>query len=176
MLSCEPHGPGHLLNQQQCQSWIYQDLLLKPSELFLFRSKEDGGLGLHNVKVRALALLIKTFLETAINPQFTHSLFHEQLFRFNVLEEHSLPDSGFTPYYDKDFFSLIQHYKVNSVMKKSTLTVKQWYSLLLDDHVCMNHGNDDAPASLIPGRPETLHPNSDWPQIWSNVKTQGLGS
>ena len=95
------------------KSWLYQDLLLKPSELVLFRSTEDGGLGLHNVKVRALALLIRTFLETAANPQFIHSLFHEQLFRFHVLEEHSLPDPGFTPYYDKDFFSLIQHFKVN---------------------------------------------------------------
>ena len=60
----------------QIKSWLYQDLLIKPSELVLYRSTEDGGLGLMNVKFRSLALLVRTFLETAINPTFRHSLFH----------------------------------------------------------------------------------------------------
>ena len=76
------------------KSWLYQDLLLKPSELVLFRSTVDGGLDLLNVKVRATALLIRTFLETAVNPNFIHSLFHEQLYRYRVLQEHSLPNPG----------------------------------------------------------------------------------
>ena len=59
------------------KSWLYQDLLVKPSELVLFRKVEDGGLGLLNVKIRSLALLVRTFLETSINPNFRHSLFHE---------------------------------------------------------------------------------------------------
>ena len=40
----------------------------------------------------------------------------------------------------------------------------------------MNPTNDDTPASLIPVRSETLHPNCDWPQIWSNIRSKGLGS
>ena len=40
----------------------------------------------------------------------------------------------------------------------------------------MNPTNDDTPASLIPVRPETLNPNCEWPQIWSNARSKGLGS
>ena len=32
-----------------CKSWLYQDMLEKPSELLLYRPTEDGGLGLHHV-------------------------------------------------------------------------------------------------------------------------------
>ena len=115
-----------------------------------------------------MALLIRTFLETAVNPNFIHSLFHEQLYRCHVLKEHSLPDPCFPPYYDKDFFSLIQHYKENSPMNISMMSTKQWYFTILEDQ--------GLPASLIPVRSETLHPNCDWPQIWSNIRSKGLGS
>ena len=63
----------------QIKSWLYQDLLLKPSELVLYRGTDVGGLGLLCVKMRSLALLIRTYLETSINPKFRHSLFHEQV-------------------------------------------------------------------------------------------------
>ena len=54
----------------QVKSWLYQDCLEKPSELVLYRQSEQGGLGLLSVKVRALALLIRTFLMTSVNPSF----------------------------------------------------------------------------------------------------------
>ena len=71
----------------QIKSWVYQDLLEKPSELVLYRDPKDGGLGMLNVKIRALAILIRTFLETAVIPTFKHSLFHSILFRYHVLGE-----------------------------------------------------------------------------------------
>ena len=58
----------------QVNSWLYQDCLENPNELVLYRSAEDGGLGMLNVKIRAMAFLIRTFLETALNPTFRHSL------------------------------------------------------------------------------------------------------
>ena len=76
------------------KSWLYQDLLMKPSELVLYRSSEVGGL--LNVNVRAMFLLIRYFLEIAVNQNFIHSLFHEQLYRYHVLKEHSLPDPTMT--------------------------------------------------------------------------------
>ena len=33
-----------------CKSWIYQDMFEKPEELLLYRSVEEGGLGLHHIK------------------------------------------------------------------------------------------------------------------------------
>ena len=74
----------------QVKSWLYQDLLVKPSELVLYRGIQAGGLGLMSVKMRSLALLVRTFLETSINSKFRHSLFHEILFRFHVTRN-SLP-------------------------------------------------------------------------------------
>ena len=50
------------------KSWFYQDLCEKPSELALFRPTDREGLGLMHIKSRAQALLIRSFLETAINP------------------------------------------------------------------------------------------------------------
>ena len=60
----------------QVKSWLYQDCLEKPSELVLYRNTQAGGLGLFHVKIRSLALLIRSFLETASNPKFRHSLLH----------------------------------------------------------------------------------------------------
>ena len=160
----------------QIKSWMYQDLLLKPSELVLYRGTDVGGLGLMCVKMRSLALLVRTFLETSINPKFRHSLFHEQLFRYHVLGESNLPDPGFTPYYDRDFFDLIIHYKNNSPLKIATMTTKQWYSVLLEDKVIMNPATEVSAATLIPVRIETIHPNTDWPAVWKLVRMKGLGS
>ena len=81
----------------QVKSWIYQDCLEKPSELILYRNKTQGGLGLLNVKMRSMALLIRSFLETAAHPSFNHSLYHEVLFRYHVLGETSLNDPGYPP-------------------------------------------------------------------------------
>ena len=82
----------------QGKSWISQDCLEKPSELVLVRDCTDGGLGLFHVRLRSLALLIRSFLETAINPCFRHSLLHEILFKYHVLGEDSIPDPGYLPF------------------------------------------------------------------------------
>ena len=94
----------------QVKSWLYQDLLLKPSELVLYRNTEVGGLGLMNVKIRASALLVRSFLEASVNPKFRQSLFHQVLYMYHVLEETCLPDPGHTPYHDREFFDLIKRY------------------------------------------------------------------
>ena len=160
----------------QVKSWMYQDCLEKPSELVLYRSSEDGGLGLFNVKIRALALLIRTFLETSINPNFRHNLFHEILFRYHVQDEVSLPNPGLPPYYNMDFFEIIRHYHSNSPLNISVMTTRQWYRVLLEDQVLKTVPTDQSPSTLIPVRAETLHPGADWPRTWKLARTHGLGS
>ena len=61
------------------KSWMYADMLLKPEEMVMVRPALSGGLGVHHVGMKALAGLIRTFLETACNPVFRHSLYHELL-------------------------------------------------------------------------------------------------
>ena len=160
----------------QVKSWLYQDCLEKPSELVLHRKTEDGGLGLYNVKIRALALLIRTFLETSINPTFKHSLFHEVLFRYHVLGEVSLPDPGLPPYYDKDFFDVIRHYHTTSSLNITSMSTKDWYQTLLEDQLLMTQPTEQAPSILIPTRVESLQPNSDWTETWRLARIHGLGS
>ena len=160
----------------QVKSWLYQDCLEKPGELVLYRHSEDGGLGLLNVKVRALALLIRSFLETAINPSFRHSLYHEMLFRYHVLDESSLPNPGFPPFYDSEFFKTIQHYHLNSPLNVGVMTTRQWYRILLEDQVLQSPATDQSPAKIISLRVENLSPETDWPLTWSLARTQGLDS
>ena len=112
------------------KSWLYQDCLENPSELALYKDSMDGGPGLFHVKIRAVALLITSFIETASNPKFRHSLLHEILFRYHILGEDCLPNPGYLPYYDKEFFSLIMHYHESCPLNISVMTTKQEYKLL----------------------------------------------
>ena len=158
------------------KSWLYQDLLQKPGELTLYRNCKDGGLGLLNVKYRALALLIRTFMETASHPAFRHSLYHEILFRYYVLEEVSLSRPDFTPYYDANFFEMIKYYHNNSPLNISVLSLRQWYRLLLEVKVLMSPANESGPAYLLPVRCESLQPDSNWNYAWQLMRTSGLSS
>ena len=160
----------------QVKQWMYQDMFYKPSELVLYRECSQGGLGLMCVRIRALALLVRSFLETAANPKFRHQLLHETLYRYHVLGETSLPNPGFLPYYDKEFFSLLQHYKENCPLNITVLSTRQWYRLLLEDKVLMTPAQENSPATLLPVRAESLHPHIDWTLSWSLVRMRGLTS
>ena len=74
--------------------WLYADLLLKPEELIMYRPASYGGLGILNVKYKAMASLIKTFLETAAHEKFWPSLYHTTLFRYHVIGDLSLTNPG----------------------------------------------------------------------------------
>ena len=117
------------------KSCIYQ--FLKPEERVLFRPPSYGGLGVHNVKLKAQAALTRSFLETACHPQFIQSLFHSNLFRYHVLNDQSVPDPGFPPFYPEDFFAKIREVHIETPLNVSTMTQKQWYHLLLEDTCTM---------------------------------------
>jgi hypothetical protein len=61
------------------KSWLYADQLLKPEEFVMYRPSSYGGLGVINVKMKAMAGLIKSFLETAGNEKYLPSLYHTML-------------------------------------------------------------------------------------------------
>ena len=52
------------------KSWLYADLLEKPAEIVKHRPRFLGGLGVHHVKLKALAILIRSFIESAIVDRF----------------------------------------------------------------------------------------------------------
>ena len=86
------------------KSWVYADQLIKPEELVLYKSRRMGGLNLINVKYRAMAELIKSFLDTSINPLFRKNVYHQALFSWHVEDKRSIPDPGRPPYYSPEFF------------------------------------------------------------------------
>ena len=126
--------------------------------------------------MRSLALLIRSFVETSANPKFRHSLYHELLYRYHVLQEVTLPNPGLPPYYDQTFFDTIKHYKENSTLNITTMSTKQWYRMLLEDQVLMTPATKTSAPKLLPVRVELLHPTLDWSWIWKMSRTKGLGS
>ena len=109
------------------KSWLYQDMLIKPQEISIYRNIKDGGLGLFNVKARSQAILIHTFLAQAACPQFRTNHYLSSLYRWHVLAQRDLEYPGLPPYYSASFFNIIKNVKETSRLRVECITVKQWY-------------------------------------------------
>ena len=66
------------------KSWLFADQLEQPEEMVLHRNRCSGGLGLFNIKYKAMAEFIRSFLETAIHPRFTTNQYHNALYRWRL--------------------------------------------------------------------------------------------
>ena len=156
------------------KSWLYADQLLKPEEFVMYRPASYGGLGVINVKMKAMAGLIKSFLETAGNEKFLPSLYHTLLFRFHVLDDTSVQDPGFPPFYSKEFFSSIRKVHHETPLNVFKMSEKEWYTFLLEDQVTkqvVDHGKED----FIMCRVERANLDTDWEQCWRLARLPGLG-
>ena len=70
----------------------------------------------------------------------------------------------------------LHHYKTTSTLNIANMSIKEWYSLLLEAKVLKSPATDVYPAALVPVRVEVLHPNTDWTQVWLIARTKGLGA
>ena len=156
------------------KSWLYQDQLEKPQELMLYRQAELGGLGVHHVKMRAMAMLIHTFLSQAICPNFTTNQYYNTLYRWHVLEERNMADPGHPPYYSLSFFNTIKDIHLNTPLNVTWITVKQWYQLLLEKGVTHTSEDPDSPPLLISSRAEENHPEVNFPTAYRLARKFGL--
>ena len=82
------------------KSWLYADQLEKPEEVVMYRSRLHGGLGLINLQCKALSLLIRNFLETALNPNFQVNQYHNALYYWYVENKQDTSCPPLPPYYD----------------------------------------------------------------------------
>ena len=155
------------------KSWLYGDMLLKPEEVVLHRPVTAGGLSVLNVRCKALAGLIRSFLETACMPRFKQSLYHQLLFRYHVLEDRTITDPGYPPFYSQHFFSVIHDVHHDTPLNVSRMTEKQWYQYLLEEKVTTMETEQG--RNLIPCRVETRHPEHDWETAWRRARLLGLG-
>ena len=152
---------------------MFQDMLLKPSEIVLFRPSIQGGLGLHHVRSKASANLISTFLQTAANPRYIRSQYHHTLYRYHVLEEKDVPDPGFSPYYSKMFFDVIKKVHKTSPLNPVQMTVGQWYTFLLEENVTMTE-DDEGRREPRKCRVEEQKPEVVWSRSYSLARMKGL--
>ena len=159
-----------------CKSYMYQDMLEKPSELVLYRKVEHGGLGLHNIKCKALASLISTFLQTAVSPRFQKSLYHNVLYRFYCLGEETLPKPDYPPYYNQQFFNIIKKVKEKTPMNPIHMTVKEWYNYLLEEEVTMEVVDDEGRKQAKLCRVELQDPTNDWSNTFDLARVRGLST
>lgn len=156
------------------KTWLYGDMLFKPDEIVLHRPTSYGGLSLLNVKMKALAGLIRTFLETACMPKFRQSLYHQLLFRYHVLFDRTIENPGYPQFYSMQFFSIIQNVHFNTSLSVASMTEKQWYHLLVEENITMTEAMEET-RQYRPCRVEIRSPEIDWNTTWSRTRLQGLG-
>ena len=106
------------------KSWLYQDLYLRPIDQALYRPIESGGLGLIHVQSWCQALIIRSFLETAINQNFKRSYTNTELFLQKVMEEEPCFHVELNPIYNVKFFDLIKSIMKGSPCKISELSLR----------------------------------------------------
>ena len=76
----------------------------------MYRQVSMGGLGVHCVKTRAMAMLIQTFLTQAISPRFSNNQYYKYLYKWHVLDERDFTNPGRPPYYSTTFFDIIKDF------------------------------------------------------------------
>jgi exonuclease III len=155
------------------KSWLYADMLEKPEQLALHRDTRDGGLGLHRVDLRALAFLISSFLETAVQPAFQRVTYHEALFRYYVLDE-PIRKPELPPYFRGAFFPVIRRLHA-SPLGTRFIKVKQIYRFLIEEELMTEEAAGGGPRALLPLRVELSSPGTDWPRSWRLARQRGLG-
>ena len=156
------------------KSWLYADLLEKPSEMVMCRPTSYGGLGVCSVRYKAKALLIRSFLETAVIPKYRQSLLHSLMFRYHVLGDTSFPNPGFLPYYPPSFFDTIRRVHESPENNVTTMSIKQWVKLLTEDNLTMEVTENTKQFKLC--RVELSSPRTDWTKSWRLCRLNGLGS
>ena len=156
------------------KSWLFADQLEKPEEVVLYRPRECGGLGLLNVQFKAISLSIRSFLETAIIPNFQHNLLHVSLYLWHVEGRRDIVCPTKTPNYDANFFGYIREVKEEGLLNIKTMTSGMWYKVLLENHVTDEVTNSG--RRLRPCRAELKHPDIEWEIVWRRALTRGLPS
>ena len=107
------------------------------------------------------------------DPRFRHSVYLEALFRYEVLGEWCGAPVPASPYYSRDFFDTLRHFKRTSPIPIATMTIKQWTRALSEEVTC-SPATAAAPAALLPVWAERQRPDLDWPRTWRRARVRGL--
>ena len=157
------------------KSWMYADQLVKPEEFVLYKGRQEGGLNLVNVKYRAMAELIKSFLDTAINLNFKRNIYHQALYAWHVEGDRNIPNPGKPPYYSSEFFDAIRAVKSEGLLRLSGMNIGMWYRSLLERYV--THEVDEQGFQFDKlSKAERQNPDTNWESSWLLSTLPGLDS
>ena len=73
-----------------------------------------------------------------------------------------LLDPGYTPYFTKEFFSILREVKDNTPLNPVQMSVKEWYRYLLERNVVKRKIDEDGRQELIPCKIEERLPDVPW--------------
>ena len=141
----------------------------------MFKPKTVGGLGVQNVKFKAMAILIRSFIESAVDPKYINNAYHHALYRYHVIGDNSLVEPDKSPYYSPEFFNAIKLVLQEGLLNVVTMSTKQWYRVLMENHFTMEL---DATGNRIRKalKCEIKHPTVDWDRSWQLSQLKGLDS
>ena len=90
------------------------------------------------------------------------------------MEDTSLPDPGFTPYYDKKFFDIIKYVRAKTPLNPVQMGIKEWYRLLLERNVTRIMVDQEDRSELVPCKVEEKNPEVRWPEVYRLSRLRGL--
>ena len=147
-----------------------QELLRKPKELLLYRSKEDGGLALVNVKARALANLIRTFLQSVLSSTYSSAIFNAF-----VKDDKDAKQIVKKPsFYPEEMFTSVKEALRDLGGQIFSLTAKHWQTRLTENKATHVRDPTSGIVSLLPSPAEESWPDADWSQSRVNLSLKGL--
>ena len=168
--SCIPPRQGDIQKIiTSIKSFLFQDQYLRPSDLVAYRSTNEGGLGLTHTLSRCQALIIWSFLETAIIPGFRWCHSNTELYNQYVLDlppHFNVPSSLF---HNVTLFNLIKSVKNSSPIEIHKMSLKQIYTTLVDLNI-----RKDLNGQKIPIHVELKLPWVDWETTWECIRLKGL--
>ena len=96
------------------------------------------------------------------------------MYKYHVLgEKEGVTSPGFTPYYNKEFFNIIQKVHKKSPLNPVQMSVGQWYLYFLEDTVTMKE-DEEGRRTARRCRVEELRPEVDWGRSYSLARLKGL--
>ena len=140
----------------------------------MYRKTELGGLGIYNVKLRAKATLIHTFLAQAVSPRYLSNIYLNSLYRWHVLDERESPNPGRPPYFSADFFAVIKDVHHNTPLNVVWITLKQWYQLLMERGETHTSDKPESPPVLLQSKLELSRPEVDYSHSYRMTRLFGL--
>ena len=156
--------------QSAIKGWVSQELLKKPKELLLYRSKEDGGLGLVNVQARAMANLTRSFLQSVLSSPYSSAIY-----KVFVKDDEDVKQFVKKPsFYPEAMYASVKEALRDLGGQIFSLTAKQWQTRLTENLATHVRVPTSGIVSLLPSPAEESWPDSNWSQSRLNLSLKGL--